>query len=114
MILMRGVATEEQAKAEDAGPLGLYVHVPFCATHLRLLRVLPGPSDRRIGGGFHQQPGAEARLVDWNRPLATVFWGGGTPGLLAPADLGRLAEVVHAIPGGPRPASGRSSSRRPR
>ena len=32
MILMRPVAIEEQAKAEDAAPLGLYVHVPFCAS----------------------------------------------------------------------------------
>src|SRR5580692_1757805 len=32
MILMRGVATGEQAKAEEVGPLGLYVHVPFCAS----------------------------------------------------------------------------------
>src|ERR1700678_1007846 len=32
MLLMRGVATEEQAKGEVPEPLGLYVHVPFCAT----------------------------------------------------------------------------------
>jgi putative oxygen-independent coproporphyrinogen III oxidase len=46
---------------------------------------------------------AEAALVDWNRPLSTVFWGGGTPGLLAPADLARVAGMVHALPGGLSP-----------
>ena len=29
---MKGVATEEQAKAEGTARLGLYVHVPFCAS----------------------------------------------------------------------------------
>ena len=32
--------------------------------------------------------------------MSTVFWGGGTPGLLAPRDLARLAETVHARCGG--------------
>jgi len=36
----------------------------------------------------------EAALVAWTGPLATVFWGGGTPGLLAPRDLLKLGEIV--------------------
>ena len=46
---------------------------------------------------------AEARLVEWRQPLETVFWGGGTPGLLSPADLGRLAGIVRDLPGGAAP-----------
>jgi oxygen-independent coproporphyrinogen-3 oxidase len=42
----------------------------------------------------------EADLVRWIQPVDTVFWGGGTPGLLAPADLRRLGETVKARFGG--------------
>ncbi len=38
------------------------------------------------------------------RPLDTVFWGGGTPGLLAAKDLERLGKAVLAANGGRPPA----------
>jgi oxygen-independent coproporphyrinogen-3 oxidase len=103
MILMRGVATEEQAKAEDVAPLGLYIHVPFCATTCDFCAFYQVHPTADSIDGFIKNLSAEAGLVGWNRPLSTVFWGGGTPGLLSPADLGRLAAVVHALPGGGSP-----------
>ena len=36
----------------------------------------------------------EAELVTWAAPVETVFWGGGTPGLLAPPALAELAGLV--------------------
>jgi oxygen-independent coproporphyrinogen-3 oxidase len=36
----------------------------------------------------------EAELVAWDRLVDTVFWGGGTPGLLAPRTLEELGETV--------------------
>jgi oxygen-independent coproporphyrinogen-3 oxidase len=101
---MRAVATEEQAKADRAEPLGLYVHVPFCAStcdFCAFYQVSPTAESVR---GFIKCASDEAALVRWDRPLSTVFWGGGTPGLLSPADLGRLADVVHGLPGGSDPA----------
>ncbi|HZZ18321.1 MAG TPA: radical SAM family heme chaperone HemW [Opitutaceae bacterium] len=101
---MRAVATEEQAKGDGARPLGLYVHVPFCATTCDFCAFYQVRPTAESVEGFINSMADEARLVDWNKPLSTVFWGGGTPGLLAPKDLGRLAELVHSIPGGQRPA----------
>jgi oxygen-independent coproporphyrinogen III oxidase len=103
MILMRGVAIEEQAKAEDVRPLGLYVHVPFCASTCDFCAFYQIPPTAESVGSFIKCLSAEAALVDWNRPVSTVFWGGGTPGLLSPSDLERVAEIVHALPGGSRP-----------
>jgi oxygen-independent coproporphyrinogen-3 oxidase len=103
MLLMRAVATEEQAKAEEAGPLGLYVHVPFCATTCDFCAFYQVHPTAESIEGFIKSLSVEAALVDWNRPLSTVFWGGGTPGLLSPGDLGRVASVVHALPGGASP-----------
>ena len=101
---MRGVATEEQAKAEDAGPLGLYVHVPFCASTCDFCAFYQVRPTAESVAGFIRSAGDEAGLVAWDRPLSTVFWGGGTPGLLAPRDLERLAAMVRSLPGGSRPS----------
>jgi oxygen-independent coproporphyrinogen-3 oxidase len=103
MILMRPVAAEEQAKAERPEPLGLYVHVPFCASTCDFCAFYQVPPTAESIRGFIKCLSLEAALVGWNRPLSTVFWGGGTPGLLSPADLGRVAEVVHGLPGGKSP-----------
>src|ERR1019366_6949720 len=99
-LLMTRVAMDEQAKAARVEPLGLYVHVPFCAStcdFCAFYQVTPTADAIR---GFIACVSAEAGIVGWDRPLSTVFWGGGTPGLLSPGALGRLAEVVRAVPGG--------------
>ena len=100
---MSRVAIQEQAKADGAGPLGLYVHVPFCATSCdfcAFYQIRPTAESVR---GFVRALAAEARLVAWRGAPATVFWGGGTPGLLSQADLGRVAEIVRTVPGGAAP-----------
>jgi oxygen-independent coproporphyrinogen-3 oxidase len=101
---MRGVAIVEQAKAEDAVPLGLYVHVPFCASTCDFCAFYQVRPTAESVGSFIKSAGDEAALAGLGRPLATVFWGGGTPGLLSPRDLERLAAVVRALPGGSAPA----------
>jgi oxygen-independent coproporphyrinogen-3 oxidase len=100
---MTGVATVEQAKADAAKPLGLYVHVPFCARTCDFCAFYQVHPTAELVKDFMQSLAAEAGLVKWHRPLMTVFWGGGTPGLLSPADLGRLAAVVRSLPGGGAP-----------
>jgi len=97
---MTRVAIDEQAKAESAGPLGLYVHVPFCASTCDFCAFYQVKPTADSVKDFIRGVEAESAIVRWDRPVSTVFWGGGTPGLLSPRDLGRLAEVVRAVPGG--------------
>jgi oxygen-independent coproporphyrinogen-3 oxidase len=84
-------------------PFAFYVHVPFC-------RVRCGYCDfntytaQELGGGASQTSYAAtaarevalARRVlgDVERPVETVFLGGGTPTLLPAADLGALLRAV--------------------
>ena len=86
----------EQAKGAPVSPLGVYVHVPFCAStcdFCAFYQVQPTASDiQKFLAGIAD----EAQLVAWSRPVTTVFWGGGTPGLLAARDLARLAATVRA------------------
>jgi oxygen-independent coproporphyrinogen-3 oxidase len=83
-----------------AKALGLYVHVPFCAKtcdYCAFYQVTPNAAMiRQYLEGIQK----EATLVAWSRPVDTVFWGGGTPGLLSPNDLLRLGEAIKARLGG--------------
>ena len=76
-------------------PLGLYIHVPFCASicgycHFTrgLSRSRPRAAVRR-GGGAGDRPRA-APAADATPAADTIYFGGGTPSLLAPADIGAL------------------------
>ena len=70
------------------------MHVPFCAStcdFCAFYQTQPTAGDvEKFLAGIER----EAALVAWPRPVETVFWGGGTPGLLAPRDLQRLAQIV--------------------
>lgn len=91
----------EQAKADSGtAPFGWYVHVPFCASTCEFCafyQMQPAARDvQRFLGGIER----EAGLLAWPAAVSTVFWGGGTPGLLPPRDLARLAGIVRARCGG--------------
>jgi oxygen-independent coproporphyrinogen-3 oxidase len=93
-----------QEKAQDAAavPLGVYVHVPFCATtcdFCAFYQTVPkGDAVRRYVDAVE----AEAALVNWDsRRAATAFWGGGTPGLLKPAEIEQLGRIMLLYSGQP-------------
>jgi oxygen-independent coproporphyrinogen-3 oxidase len=76
--------------------LGLYVHVPFCARHCDFCAFYQEPPkrgdiERYLGGVVCELAG-----LCLGRRVDTVFWGGGTPGLLPPPDLERLGRAVLA------------------
>lgn len=86
------------------GPLGLYVHVPFCASTCDFCAFYQTAPTAKGIEEYMTDIASEAELVDWaGRSVETVFWGGGTPGLLAPKDIRRLGGLVRARLGsGPR------------
>ena len=89
-----------QAKAQRPPPLGLYVHVPFCANTCDYCAFYQTQPTAETVRGFLAGAAREAGLVVWNRPVDTVFWGGGTPGMLAPRALAELGETVRRRGGG--------------
>lgn len=81
--------------------LGVYVHVPFCATtcdFCAFYQTVPkGDAVRQYLDGVE----SEAGLVGWEgRPVTTAFWGGGTPGLLKAAEIERLGRTMLLYCGG--------------
>ncbi|MDE3084646.1 MAG: radical SAM protein, partial [Verrucomicrobiota bacterium] len=92
--------TLAQEKAAPIVPLGIYVHVPFCASTCDFCAFYQiGPTAQKVAK-FLDGIVREAQLVSWSQPVTTVFWGGGTPGLLTPRDLLKLGEIVRSRTGG--------------
>jgi oxygen-independent coproporphyrinogen-3 oxidase len=89
-----------QAKAQWSPAFGLYVHVPFCATTCDYCAFYQTQPTAETVRGFLAGVAREADLVTWKRPVDTVFWGGGTPGMLAPRALTELGETILRHAGG--------------
>ena len=74
-------------------PLGLYCHVPFCADTCDFCAFYQEKPRRDDITRFLEGIERELLLFPPMRPADTFFWGGGTPGLLAPAALERLGRA---------------------
>jgi putative oxygen-independent coproporphyrinogen III oxidase len=84
-------------------PFGFYVHVPFCVTRCGYCDFNTYTASE-LGSGasrdtYAGQAVAEIRLARRvlgraDAPVGTVFFGGGTPTLLPPADLGAILEAI--------------------
>ncbi len=94
----------EASIAEAAGrPFGFYLHVPYCATRCGYCDFNTYTATE-LGGGASQASYASTavaevdlarRVLDGlDRPVDTVFFGGGTPTLLPSSDL---AAMLHAV-----------------
>ncbi len=91
-------------------PFGFYVHVPFCtvrcgycdfntytAEELGPVGGAPGASRATYAeAAIAEVRRARAVLGDADLPVSTVFFGGGTPTLLSPADLGSVVAAIGA------------------
>jgi len=90
-----------QVKREKRLARGLYVHVPFCARPCDFCAFYQEAPQRR---DILRYLDGVARELDGYGGLGvvdTVFWGGGTPGLLAAPELRRLAKQVRERMDGP-------------
>ncbi len=91
-------------------PFGIYVHVPFCATrcgYCDFNTYTAAELGGRAGGSAVSPENyaslaiaeiafARAALGPEQIPVSTVFFGGGTPTLLAPAALGAILRAIDA------------------
>ena len=86
-------------------PFGVYVHVPFCQTRCGYCDFNTYTAAELGGGGSRQGYPALAieeirlagRVLDGKAAkVSTVFFGGGTPTLLPPADLAAILRAIDA------------------
>jgi oxygen-independent coproporphyrinogen-3 oxidase len=84
------------ARPPAPGPIGLYVHVPFCRQrcHYCYFRVYPRRTraevDRYLDAVLQEMDLYRAAPAVAGRPFLSVYFGGGTPSYLEPDQLHRL------------------------
>lgn len=99
---VEGVVAAACGAVDPSTPLGLYLHVPFCATrcgYCDFNTYTAGELGSSSSPESWQQAvdlelTAAARLLHPTRKVSTIFVGGGTPSLLGADGLGRLLRSV--------------------
>jgi putative oxygen-independent coproporphyrinogen III oxidase len=97
-------ALPADAAIDPGTPFGVYLHVPFCRVrcgycdfNTYTASELRGTRQDEYADTLLREVGLARRVLGdagGLRPASTVFFGGGTPTLLPPGDLGRMLEGV--------------------
>lgn len=82
-------------------PLGLYLHIPYCFSKCRYCDFYSRPGARGVPRAYTDALLRELARFTGGAPLRpdTVYFGGGTPSLLDPADAARLIDAAAPAPG---------------
>lgn len=70
--------------------IGIYLHVPYCRTLCPYCDFVKARSKTGVPEGFIDAICSEIERYAGPREAGSVFFGGGTPSLLSPAQLGRI------------------------
>jgi oxygen-independent coproporphyrinogen-3 oxidase len=73
--------------------LGLYLHIPFCSSICNYCNFNRGLFDVALKERYVRALEREIRLAGDGSDADTVFFGGGTPSLLEPQEIGRLIDA---------------------
>ena len=86
--------------------LGLYIHVPFCAAICNYCNFNRGLFDPALKRRYvdaliaeidsRRAPPGAADRQDGGEPADTIYFGGGTPSLLEPSEIGRIIDACRA------------------
>ena len=81
--------------------LGLYLHIPYCFSKCRYCDFYSAPGVRGVPAGYTDALLRELTRFAPDAPLHpdTLYFGGGTPSLLRPADAARLIKAAQPLPG---------------
>jgi oxygen-independent coproporphyrinogen III oxidase len=74
----------------EGAALGLYIHIPFCGAICHYCNFNRGLHDGTLAARYVGALERDIRQQADQAPADTVYFGGGTPSLLPPEDIGRL------------------------
>ena len=72
---------------------GLYVHIPFCAAICNYCNFNRGLLDTPLKDAYVAALVEEIRRAADGSPADTIYFGGGTPSLLEPSEIGRVIQA---------------------
>lgn len=84
---------EHHGDVSDAGALGLYVHVPFCAAICSYCNFNRGLLDEDLKRRYVDALTKEIRRYGDGSRVDSIFFGGGTPSLLAVEEVARILDA---------------------
>ena len=76
--------------------LGLYLHIPFCVKKCHYCDFYSAPADQGARTAYVRALCRHLAASATHTPVDTVYFGGGTPTLLEPADLALILDTVRA------------------
>ena len=81
--------------------LGLYLHIPYCFSKCRYCDFYSHPGERGVPDAYVDALLRELHRFAPTAPLRpdTLYFGGGTPSLLTPAQAERLIRAAEPVPG---------------
>ena len=88
--------------SEGNSPFAAYVHVPFCTVRCGYCDFNTYTTGFGEGADLATYADSVIREIEFSRgivdprPLESVFFGGGTPSLLAPGEIGRILRALDA------------------
>lgn len=77
-------------------PLGLYVHIPFCAAICAYCNFTRGLRDDAVMRSYVDALVLEIQRAGDGAAADTIFFGGGTPSLLEPDEVARILDALRA------------------
>ena len=77
---------------------GLYLHIPYCLAKCRYCDFYSAGASRGVPDEYVDALIARTAAMCPGRP-ETLYFGGGTPSLLSPAQVSRLVRAAHPLPG---------------
>ena len=89
-------AINPQPAIRNPQSTGLYLHIPFCASICGYCNFNRGLFDAALKARYVDALERDIRRSGDGSPADTVFFGGGTPSLLEPGEIGRLIAACRA------------------
>jgi oxygen-independent coproporphyrinogen-3 oxidase len=81
------------AEPRAPGPLGLYIHVPFCSAICNYCNFNRGLFDAALKARYMTAVLQEIQRAADGTPADTIFFGGGTPSLLEPSEIQAIVDA---------------------
>jgi oxygen-independent coproporphyrinogen-3 oxidase len=93
--VVASTATDHPSDAQRTSTLGLYIHIPFCSSICNYCNFNRGLYDEDLKKRYVEALTADiGRTAGPEEAADTIYFGGGTPSLLDPADIASVIRVV--------------------
>src|SRR5918999_4206798 len=83
-------------------PFSLYVHIPYCVSKCPYCdfnsHVVPRIPETQYTAALLRELEQYGSANDWrNRPLQSIFFGGGTPSTFSPGSIGAILQTAASL-----------------